>query len=146
MAHFAKLDENLMVCDVVVVANESILDENGIESEKLGVEFLRNLFNEPNSVWKKTSYNTVGGVYYNTETGEPDSDQSKAFRKNYASIGFTYDPQRDAFLPWKPYDSWVLNEKTCLWEAPVPYPDDGDEYYWDEESKTWNSEPDYIVN
>lgn len=85
----------------------------------------------------RTSYNTYGGVHYDPETGEPSADQSKALRFNYAGIGYTYDEERDAFIPPKPFDSWVLNEETCLWEAPIPYPEDGLVYSWDEESGDW---------
>ena len=87
-------------------------------------------------VCKRTSYNTRGGVHYTN--GEPSADQSKAFRKNYAGIGYTYDETRDAFIPPKPFDSWVLNETSCLWEAPVAYPDDGQQYTWNEELGTWD--------
>lgn len=86
---------------------------------------------------KRTSYNTRGGVYYDSNTNEPAQDQSKAFRKNYAGIGYTYDSVRDAFIPPKPFASWILNEDSCLWEAPVPYPTDNLVYAWDEESLTW---------
>ena len=86
-------------------------------------------------VWKQTSYNTRGGVHYTD--GVPSEDQRKALRKNYAGIGFSYDPERDAFIPPKPFESWVLNEDTCLWEAPVAYPEDGETYTWDEESTSW---------
>lgn len=91
----------------------------------------------------RTSYNTRGGIHYNLETGEPSDDQTKAFRFNYAGIGYTFDPDRGtdgAFIPPKPnYDSWVLDEDTCLWEAPVALPDDADTvaYVWDEESVSW---------
>jgi hypothetical protein len=83
--------------------------------------------------WLKTSYNTRGGVHYTD--GLPSDDQSKALRFNYAGIGFTYDADRDAFIPAKPYDSWVLDEDTCLWEAPVAKPE-GD-FVWDEQSGDW---------
>lgn len=88
-------------------------------------------------VYKQTSYNTRGGVHYNPETNEPSADQSKALRKNYAGLGYTYDAGRDAFIPPKPYNSWVLNEDTCLWDAPVAYPDDGKRYTWDEDTTSW---------
>lgn len=86
-------------------------------------------------VYKQTSYNTRGGVHYTD--GTPSADQTKAFRKNYAGLGYTYDAGRDAFVPPKPYNSWVLNEDTCLWDAPVPYPDDGERYTWDEDTTSW---------
>jgi len=87
---------------------------------------------------KRTSYNTRGGVHYDPQTGEPSADQSKAFRKNYAGIGYTYDESRDAFIPPKPFDSWTLNEDSCLWEAPVAMPDDGQQYSWNEETTSWD--------
>jgi hypothetical protein len=95
------------------------------------------LFERTGDVYKQTSYNTRGGVHYDPETGEPSEDQTKALRKNYAGIGFTYDEARDAFIPPKPFESWVLDEDTCLWEAPVAYPEDGEDYTWDEESGAW---------
>lgn len=104
-------------------------------------DFIKNL--PDYDFWVKTSYNMRGGVYYDPATNQPAADQSiiegdeARQRKNYAGIGFTYDRERDAFIPPKPFDSWVLNEETCLWEAPVPYPDDGKDYEWDEETTSW---------
>jgi hypothetical protein len=88
-------------------------------------------------VYRQTSYNTRGGVHYDPATGELSADQSKAYRKNYAGLGYTYDEQRDAFIPPKPFPSWVLNEDTCLWDAPVPYPQDGKMYQWSEDDQLW---------
>ena len=126
MAHFAKLDENNVVVFVTVGRQE----DDGKEAE---------LTARTGDVYKQTSYNTRGGVYFDNATNEPHADQSKAFRKNYAGIGFTYDATRDAFIPPKPYASWKLNETSCLWESPVPYPTTtGDErYVWDEDKKNW---------
>ena len=93
-------------------------------------------------VYKQTSYNTRGGVHYTD--GVPSADQSKAFRKNYAGLGYTYDAGRDAFIPVKPYPSWVLDEFSCLWNAPVPYPEDvgtpeePKRYTWNEETLSWD--------
>jgi hypothetical protein len=123
MSHFAKLDENNIVTFVTVGRKE----DDGKENE---------LFERTGDVYRQTSYNTRGGVHYNPETGEPSEDQSKALRYNYAGIGYTYDEARDAFIPPKPYESWVLNEDTCLWDAPVPMPEDG-MYTWDEETTSW---------
>jgi hypothetical protein len=123
MTHFAKLDDNNVVVFVTVGRQE----DEGKEQE---------LFERTGDVYKQTSYNTRGGIHYNPETGKPSADQSKAFRKNYAGIGYTYDENLDAFIPPKPYDSWVLNEDTCLWEAPVPYPAEG-VHTWNEESGSW---------
>jgi hypothetical protein len=140
MAYFAKLNSNNEVVDVLSVHNNELKDFNGIEQEQLGIDFLKNLF-KTNDVWKKTSFNTYGGVYYNTDpiTGIRvlNEDQSKAFRKNHAGIGYTYDENKDAFIPPKPFNSWVLNETTCLWEAPIPYPTDGQYYSWNEENQNW---------
>jgi len=136
MTHFAKLDENNVVTFVTVGRQE----DEGKEAE---------LSARTGDVYKQTSYNTRGGVHYNPETGEPSEDQTKALRKNYAGIGYTYDPQRDAFIEPKPdgLDSWVLNEETCCWEAPLPYPLIEDEngryveHIWDEESGNWIPAP-----
>ena len=123
MAHFAKLGIGNIVERITVVSNDVAT------SEQAGVEFLQNLYNN-RDVWKQTSYNTKGNVHLNGGT---------PFRKNYAGIGFTYDPQRDAFIPPKPrFNSWTLNEESCLWEAPVAYPDDGQPYSWNEETKQWD--------
>jgi hypothetical protein len=121
MAHYAFLDANNIVVSVIVGKNEG---EDGIDWE----EFYGA---------KRTSYNTSGGIHYDSNTRQPSTDQSKAFRKNYAGIGHSYDQLRDAFIPPKPFDSWTLNEDTCIWEAPVPYPNDGNIYYWDEENLSW---------
>jgi hypothetical protein len=129
MAHFAKLDKNNKVVFVTVGRDE---DEN-LELE---------LFNRTGDLYKRTSYNTRGGIHYDPETNEPSADQSKAFRKNYAGLGYTYDKTRDAFIPPQPYPSWTLNEETCLWDSPVPYPEDGNAYIWNEETQTWDSIPD----
>lgn len=124
MAHFAKLDQNNIVIFVTKGRDEDEHAEQQL-SERTG------------DVYKRTSYNTRGGVHYDPATGEPSADQSKAFRKNYAGLGYTYDSERDAFIPPKPFTSWVLNEDSCLWEAPVPYPDDGEMYRWDEDTTSW---------
>ena len=128
MASFAKLNSENIVTTVESVVNEVIKDSNGIEQEQLGIDFLRTLYNEPNAIWKQTSYNTHGGVHDNGGT---------PFRKNHAGIGYTYVSQFDAFISPQPYNSWILNEDTCLWEAPVAYPTDGQKYTWNEENKNW---------
>lgn len=117
MAHFARLDENNVVTQVIVVANADTSDENGNEVESIGVAFCQRLFGA-DTQWKQTSYN--GNI-----------------RKNYAGIGYTYNPIRDAFIPPQPYQSWVLDEATCQWQAPVPYPTDGQRYSWDEATQAW---------
>ena len=121
MAHFAKLNENNVVIQVIVVSNDDAT------TEAKGQELLQNLYKNTDT-WKQTSYNTCAGVHLTGGT---------PFRKNYAGKGYTYDETRDAFIPPKPYDSWTLNEDTCLWEAPVPYPTDGKDYFWDEDSTQW---------
>jgi len=128
MASFAKLDNNNIVTTVESVVNEVLKDSNGIEQENIGIEFLKTLYNEPNAIWKQTSYNTNGGVH--SLGGTP-------FRKNHAGIGYTYDENRNAFIPQKPYNSWLLNESTCLWNAPISYPTDGQRYSWNEETLNW---------
>ena len=116
MAHFAKLDENNVVLEVHCVHNNELMVD-GVESEAKGVEFLV-MWSGGYPFWKQTSYN-------------------KTFRKNYAGIGYTYDAQRDAFLPPQPFASWVLNEQTCQWDSPVPYPSDENKYVWDESTTSW---------
>ena len=128
MAYFAKLNSENIVITVVSVVNEVLKDSNGIEQEQLGINFLKTLYNEPNAIWKQTSYNTNGGVH--SLGGTP-------FRKNHAGIGYTYDQQRDAFIPIKPYNSWILNETTCNWDAPVAKPNDNNMYKWNEEILNW---------
>ncbi len=111
MAHFAKLDENNIVTQVIVVSNDIATSENA------GVTFINNLYGTSDT-WKQTSYNNK-------------------MRKNYAGVGFTYDVSKDAFIPPKPFASWTLDEDTCQWKAPVDYPDDNKFYNWDESSTNW---------
>mgnify|MGYP000707656541 CR=1 FL=1 len=126
MGHFAKV-ENGTVTRVIVAE----------------VEFFDTFVDDSPGRWVKTSYNMRGGVYHDPETGLPAADQSvingdeARQRKNYAGIGYTYDSVRDAFIPPQPFTSWTLNETSCLWEAPVTYPDDGQDYRWDEASTNW---------
>ena len=119
MAHFAKMDSDNIVLKVHVLDNYVIADENGQDDEQKGIEFLQKLHKNEN-VYIQTSYNNN-------------------FRKNYAGKGYTYDQTRDAFIAPKPYPSWVLDEVTCRWEAPVPFPDsDGEKRYrWDEAMTNW---------
>jgi hypothetical protein len=130
MASFAKIGLNNKVIEVLSVVNEVIHDSNGIEQEVIGIDFLTKLTGYP--VWKQTSYNTHGGVHDNGGT---------PLRKNHAGIGYTYDETRDAFIPPKPYNSWVLNEQTCLWESPIPIPNDvsiDKKYIWNEQNQSWD--------
>ena len=124
MASFAKIGLNNKVIEVLSVNNEVLKDANGIEQESIGIDFLTKLTDYP--LWKQTSYNAN-------------------FRKNFAGIGMTYDEDRDAFIPEKPYASWVLNEDTCLWEAPVAMPtltqeqiNNQNYYIWNEQNQTWD--------
>lgn len=119
MAHFAKLSENNEVLSVEVVADSDLMDENNVEQEALGIQFLTNIHGW--TKWKKCSYNTRSGKHYDAD-GNESSDQSKALRKNYPSRGYTYDETRDAFIPPRPYASWPLNESTCTWQCPVARP------------------------
>jgi len=128
MASFAKIENNIVIT-VVSVVNEVLKDSNGVEQEVIGIEFLKTLYNEPNAVWKQTSYNTHGGVH--SLGGTP-------FRKNHAGIGYTYDSQKNAFISPKPFNSWILNEQSCLWEAPVARPNDGNRYTWNEQTLSWD--------
>jgi hypothetical protein len=116
MAHFAKLDQNNIVTDVNALHNDELI-YNGVESETKGVAFLTN-WSGGHFNWKQTSYNST-------------------IRKNYAGIGYTYDAIRDAFIPPKPFASWLLNEESCQWIPPVAYPTDGKMYRWDELAIAW---------
>jgi len=123
MASFAKIGSGNIVEQVVSVSN-------GVATtEQAGVEFLQNLYNDT-ATWKQTSYNTYGGVH--SLDGTP-------FRKNFAGVGYTYDETKNAFISPKPYASWVLNDDTCLWEAPVAYPNDDKEYEWNEDTTSWDA-------
>ena len=118
MSHFAKVVDGIVTN--VIVAEQEFIDtyEDGISGE-----------------WIQTSYNTRGGKHY--APNSYDEDGGVALRKNYAGLGYTYDKTRDAFIPPQPYNSWLLNEDTCQWDAPVPYPSDGKVYNWDEDILNW---------
>jgi len=115
VAHFCQLNEDNIVTQVIVVANEDTADQDGVENEAIGIEFCTNLLG---GRWVQTSYNAN-------------------IRKNYAGIGYKYDATLDAFIPPQPFASWTLNEETAQWEAPTPYPEDGKRYTWDEETTSW---------
>lgn len=117
MAHFAQLDDDNVVLQVIVVHNNDCKDENGNESEAVGVAFCKSLLGTTTR-WKQTSYNA-------------------SMRKNYAGIGYQYDPIRDAFIPPKPFPSWALDEATCRWNPPVTMPTDNKLYIWDEATTSW---------
>ena len=119
MAHYAKVENGIVV--QVIVAEQDVID-SGIFGHG----------------WVQTSYNTRGGVHYDPSTGEPSADQSKALRKNYAGVGYTYDENRNAFIPPQPYPSWTLDEGTCNWNPPTAMPTDGKRYSWNESSLSWS--------
>ena len=134
MASFAKIGLNNKVIEVQSVVNEVLQDSNGVEQENIGIDFLTKLTGW--AIWKQTSYNTIGGVHNNGGT---------PLRKNHAGIGYTYDEDRDAFIPPKPFNSWILNETTCQWEAPVARPELTQEqinnksyYNWNEINQNWD--------
>jgi hypothetical protein len=119
MAHFAQLNEENLVTQVIVVANQDTADQDGVENEAIGIEFCTNLLG---GRWVQTSYNAN-------------------IRKNYAGIGYKYDATLDAFIPPQPFESWTLNEETAQWEAPTPYPTDDKRYTWDEATTAWVEVP-----
>jgi hypothetical protein len=121
MAHFAKVIDGVVI--EVIVADQDFIDSGAVGDPLL---------------WIQTSYNTRGGIYYYPNTNTPDPDQSKALRKNFAGIGDTYSYELDAFIPKKPFNSWVLNETTCLWESPIPCPQDNNKYKWNEQNQSWD--------
>jgi hypothetical protein len=123
MAHYAKI-KNGKVTKVIVAESD----------------FINSFIDGQPGKWIQTSYNTRGGVHYDPDTGLASSDQSKALRKNFAGIGYTYDLGKDAFIPPKPFPSWTLNSTSCLWEAPIPLPDDDNFYLWNEETQQWDQE------
>lgn len=119
MAHFAKLNQDNLVIDVVVVANDVLLDSNNEEQEQLGIDFLNSTFGEYN--WKQTSFNG-------------------SFRKNYAGVGYSFNEDLNAFIPEKPFNSWILNKNTCQWDSPKPRPSEtlpSVGYMWDESDQEW---------
>lgn len=121
MAHYAKIVDGVVTQVIVAEA-----------------DFFNDFVDTSPGQWIQTSYNTRGGKHYDPSTGNESADQSKALRKNYAGVGFTYDSTRDAFIPSQPFASWTLNDTTCLWEAPVALPTDGKKYIWNEETQTWD--------
>ena len=120
MGHFAKVVDGKVT--QVIVAEQ---------------EFFDTFVDSSPGQWLRTSYNMRGGVHYEPNSDTPKADQSQALRKNYAGIGYSYDAQRDAFIPPKPFNSWLLDEQTCLWNAPTPMPTDGKFYTWDEPTLSW---------
>jgi hypothetical protein len=132
MASFAKIGLNNKVIEVLSVNNEVLKDAVEIEQENIGIDFLTKLTGW--AIWKQTSYNTHGGVHNNNGT---------PLRKNHAGIGYTYDEDRDAFISPKPFNSWILNEDTCLWESPIPKPNKDNlgvnqHWNWNEDNQSWD--------
>ena len=126
MAHFAEIDNTNKVIRVLVLDDKDTQAENGDEVESIGAKYLADGLG---GTWKKTSRNTSGNIHSSGKT---------PLRKNYAGIVYTYDSERDAFYAPQPYNSWTLNEETCLWNAPVAYPEDGKYYEWNEDTTTWD--------
>ena len=126
MSYYAKVDKGVVI---QVIAAEA--------------EFFNTFVDVTPGEWIQTSYNTRGGVHYardeNNQISGPSEDQTKALRKNFAGVGWIYDKDRDAFYEPQPFESWTLNEETCLWECPVAHPNDGEFYVWNEETQTWDS-------
>ncbi len=120
MAHYAHVTNGIV--DQVIVAEQDFIDSGAVGSA---------------SEWVQTSYNTRGGVHYQADSNTPSADQSKALRKNYAGVGYTYDAAKDAFIPPQPFASWILDDASCLWNAPVAMPTDGKAYSWDEATTSW---------
>ena len=121
MAYFAKLNSNNIVEQVISVHNNELLD-NGIESEAKGIAFCKSLYGQDTN-WKQTSYNTREGKHYLSDNSGLSNTQEKTFRKNYAGVGYEYNQQKDAFIPPKPFNSYILNESTCTWAPPIPCPE-----------------------
>lgn len=124
MAHYAKVVDGLVVRVIVAEA-----------------DFFESFVDDSPGAWIQTSYSTIGGVHYiqndDGSVGDPSEDQSKALRKNYAGLGYIYDADRDAFYSNQPFPSWTLDEDSCLWKAPVPHPNDGKAYMWNESASKW---------
>jgi hypothetical protein len=121
MGHYAKVADGIVT--KVIVAD---------------YDFIKGYVDGEVGEWIKTSYNTRGGIHYEPNSKTPSADQSKSLRKNFAGIGFTYDRERDAFIPPKPFPSWILNDETCLWEPPLAMPTDGKDYMWSEDTQAWD--------
>jgi hypothetical protein len=149
MAHYAKLDTDNIVLQVEHV-NDSDCMKNGVFDEETGRQYQENIHGHAN--WKQTSFNTFSNQHYDPETGQLSADQSKAFRGNYASIGYTYDPQKDVFIPPKPYASWLWSDVIANWQAPTVKPSHADlselyAIYWSEPNLRWEafSESDPLI-
>jgi hypothetical protein len=129
MAHFALVDSTNTVIRVAAFSNEEALS---------GQNYINTLYYSPSGVWIQTSYNTRGNVHYSPISANVP-DGGVALRGNYAGIGYTYDPANNVFYSWQPYPSWVLDNTTWLWKAPVPYPNNGITYTWNESTTTWDA-------
>ena len=141
MAHFAKLSEENKVLQVVTIEDSKILDSNQNESESVGQAYLEENNNWPANMWKKTSYGTLYNQHYTVSDGirTLSADQTKAFRGNYAGIGYTYDASLDQFVPPKPLNGWVYSSSEAKWNPPTPMPEstNGEAYSWDDENEVW---------
>jgi hypothetical protein len=145
MAYYAFLDENNVVTEVIKGEDEGNYDMLGNYIPSI-IDWEVRYAEIKGQPCKRTSFNTRGGIYYDPNTGQPAADQLKAFRKNYAGIDYSYDHQLDAFIPPKPYPSWVLDPDTCTWKAPIPYPTITDPLEicgWDEDTQSWVKIPDF---
>jgi hypothetical protein len=147
MAYYAFTNENNIVTSVISGVDEDIYqNDNGVTVGGSSQNWEIWYGNFKNKICKRTSYNTRGGIHYQADNNTPSLDQSKAFRKNYAGIGYYYDSIRDAFIPPKPYPSWILDEFSCLWQSPISYPDTSNipepyiwynRYFWNEDNINW---------
>ena len=145
MAHFAKIGDTSKVLTVLTLDNKEMLNADGVEEEAVGQKYLEKHNNWPAERWIQTSYNTKGGKHYDNKTGELSADQSKAFRGNYAGIGYTWDADNNIFYRDKPEPSWVLNTTTGLWQSPIgdaPSLSEAEktthQYDWNEANQSWD--------
>ena len=145
MAVFARLNDASEVISVHAVANDVLVDDAGVEQESLGVQFLRDTHKEQSSQWKQGSYNTFGGVHTVRDPEGNTTTGGTQFRMNAPAVGYTYDDAKDAFIPPKVFESWVLDEATCQWKAPIPHPTEpvADEavWIWNEATVSWDLNP-----
>ena len=150
MAYYAAIDENNVVQQVIKVNNEVITDENGVEDHAKGIAFLKNLPGNADKNFLRTSFGTYANVHYHVdpETNEMtvSDDQSKAFRKNYAGAGSIYHPDLDGFSHPQPFPSWILDEETCVWHAPIAKPDTENSYSWDEDAYQADNTQGWVLN
>lgn len=137
MAHFAKINDDGLVEQVIVISNNDILNLEFPDSEPIGIEFIHSVVGLDGR-WLQTSINTFGGIHFGDDFKTIIDDSKPAIRKNYAVPGGTYNEELDGFVNIKPFPSWVLDNSTCLWMPPVPYPQDGNHYSWNESEINWD--------